>query len=359
MTKGAEIFDRLRHDILSGRYDGKVLPSESLLMRRFAASRTPIRAALDKLENEGLILRRQGAPTKLTRYAKNATGAIGLVVPGVCYAEIFEPICSGIRRLAETRGWDVKVGEIRSTDPLVRAREARRVAYSFAKAHVAGVVLQPLEFLRDTPGATEEVLSFFDKASIPVVLLDYDYARRPTRSQHDLVAIDNEGAGYALGCHLLKTGAKRIAFLRYPGAAPTDNDRLYGVVRAVLSHGGSWSNAENVLLAKPESVRSVRAFLCKMRPDAIVCGNDRRAGMLMATLRKIGVIVPGKVRVAGFDDVVEAARLDPPLTTCRQPIKDLATVAFETLLSRIRHPSSPVRTVLLPAPLVVRASTGG
>ena len=58
------------------------------------------------------------------------------------------------------------------------------------------------------------------------------------------------------------------------------------------------------------------------------------------------------VRLAGFDDVAVAARIG--LTTCRQPLADLAHVAFRTLLQRIKEPTLPPRTVLLPAPLVVR-----
>ena len=60
----------------------------------------------------------------------------------------------------------------------------------------------------------------------------------------------------------------------------------------------------------------------------------------------------GNIRLAGFDDVAVAAQIG--LTTCRQPLGDLAHVAFQTLLQRIRSPRLPPRTILLPAPLVAR-----
>ena len=43
--------------------------------------------------------------------------------------------------------------------------------------------------------------------------------------------------------------------------------------------------------------------------------------------------------VAGFDDADFARLMDPPLTTIRQPIRQMAETAFESLLRRIRTPA--------------------
>jgi DNA-binding GntR family transcriptional regulator len=57
----------LRADIESGRLGaGDVVPSEPELARRFAVSRMTVRNAIKALENEGLILSRQGARTVVT-----------------------------------------------------------------------------------------------------------------------------------------------------------------------------------------------------------------------------------------------------------------------------------------------------
>ena len=57
------------------------------------------------------------------------------------------------------------------------------------------------------------------------------------------------------------------------------------------------------------------------------------------------------IRRAGFDGLKTAADLG--IVTCRQPIVGIAETALETLLSRIKTPSLPVRTLLLHAPLAV------
>ena len=61
--------------------------------------------------------------------------------------------------------------------------------------------------------------------------------------------------------------------------------------------------------------------------------------------------------VAGFDDADFARLMDPPLTTIRQPIRQMAETAFESLLRRIRTPALAPRQILLDASLVVRDST--
>ena len=60
---------------------------------------------------------------------------------------------------------------------------------------------------------------------------------------------------------------------------------------------------------------------------------------------------------AGFDDVRCASVMTPALTTLHQPCKELARLAVETLHRRMEFPDSPVCTLLLDAPLVVREST--
>jgi DNA-binding LacI/PurR family transcriptional regulator len=60
--------------------------------------------------------------------------------------------------------------------------------------------------------------------------------------------------------------------------------------------------------------------------------------------------------VTGFDDIVEAARSEPPLTTVRQPLGEKGDVAGRVLLDLIE--GKRVRKRILPIELKVRDSTG-
>jgi DNA-binding LacI/PurR family transcriptional regulator len=63
--------------------------------------------------------------------------------------------------------------------------------------------------------------------------------------------------------------------------------------------------------------------------------------------------------VAGVDDIKYATYLRVPLTTYKQPCKDIAKVAIDLMMSRIRQPNQKARTVYLDGELIVRKSTGG
>ncbi len=90
-------------------------------------------------------------------------------------------------------------------------------------------------------------------------------------------------------------------------------------------------------------------------PDAIACANDELALGLMARLRESGVDVPGRVQVAGWDDVMAARYAG--LTTVRQPMRELGATAALVLDELIVGDRTTPRHELLPTELVVRAST--
>jgi DNA-binding LacI/PurR family transcriptional regulator len=64
------------------------------------------------------------------------------------------------------------------------------------------------------------------------------------------------------------------------------------------------------------------------------------------------------VRLAGIDDLEYSRFLPVPLTTLRQPTRDIGAAAFATMLERVAHPDGPVRDVFLQTELIVRGSCG-
>ena len=94
------------------------------------------------------------------------------------------------------------------------------------------------------------------------------------------------------------------------------------------------------------------------QPDAIVCANDWTAARVMHTLLALGHAVPGDVRLVGIDDVEYAALLPVPLTTLRQPTRQIGAAALAAMLDRVAGADLPTRDILLHGTLVVRRSCG-
>ena len=88
------------------------------------------------------------------------------------------------------------------------------------------------------------------------------------------------------------------------------------------------------------------------RPTAIIALSDVLAIGILEAAAERGISVPGELSVAGFDDVPEAAKAAPPLTTIRQPHQRKGSEAVRLLLE-----GPEAESVLLPIELVVRAST--
>jgi DNA-binding LacI/PurR family transcriptional regulator len=93
-------------------------------------------------------------------------------------------------------------------------------------------------------------------------------------------------------------------------------------------------------------------------PEAVVCANDWTAARLMRTLLELGYDVPRDVRLVGIDDVDYASLLPVPLTTLRQPTRQIGAAAMAAMLDRVARADLPTRDILLHGTLVVRRSCG-
>ncbi len=354
-AKYRKIFEHLRKELRNGNYpSGVPLPSEESIVRKFKVSRITAVRAMDELVKCGLVYRKRGAGTFATKTARLESGRLGLIMPSLAFGEVFPRMCQALMRCAQNDGYSLLLGDISASTPDQRAIEAEKVARSFVEQRAAGVVLQPLAFLKTPERITREILSLFDMAEIPVVLIDRNISLGGDPIHHDFVGIDNFAAGRALGEHVKAQGAKRVRFLMRPNCATVIRDRLDGVASAL----GAGGDAKFPILAEPDDVDALsRVFKGRMRPDAVICESDYVAAVLRNTLGKFGLSVPKDVLLAGFDDVRCAVTTFPPLTTVHQPCEDIARVAYHTLRERILDSTIPPRRIYIPAPLVVRDST--
>ena len=210
----------------------------------------------------------------------------------------------------------------------------------------AGVFFAPVEFSPGRTKANHRIVAALDAARIPIVLLDRCLEQYPRRSNYDLVGIDNRSTAYLATEHLIKAGAKRIAFFARPNSAPTVDARIAGY-REALQSLFKTPVRDRVNLGDASDQNFVKALLKKDHPDALFCANDHTAGNLMHTLHALGQRIPEDIRIIGIDDVNYARLLPVPLTTMRQPCKDIGRIALSVMLDRISNPDLPPRDVLL------------
>ena len=365
--KYRHVFDDLRREILSGKYrPGQKLPSEADLVKRFGASRITVGRAVRELRERNLVERRAGSGTYVR--ADHSRGlSFGLLIPDLGRTAIFEEICQGMNDAPAAADHVLLWGnggtlrDLPDFDPastVARQQAARRLCQQYVTRQVAGVFFAPLERLDPADRTNEQVVAALEKARIPVVLLDRDFLPYPRRSRHDLVGIDNRRTGFLVTEHLLNLGARRVVFLTYPHAAPTSSERVAGYREALCVHG---LRLDPALLQSLdlESPAALREMLTALRPDAVVCVNDLTAGVLMQNALALNLRIPQDLRVTGIDDAGYAKLLPVPLTTLRQPCREIGLAAMAAMLERLARPTMPVRDILLECRLIVRGSCGG
>ena len=352
--KHKEIFNILRQEILTGRYDNyERFPSEAMLTQRFKVSRPTVTRALLGLKAAGLLSGRSGSGT----YLGATAGYIGMIIPDRDWNNFFSTVANSIETAANRRGYTVLKDDCSAKDPETRAVQMHQLANEFTTKRVRGVIVEPFDASAISDYATAQVLAELGKANIPVVLLDRDTVPHPDRSGYDLVGIDNVQAGYRLARHLIGSGARRLAFLTIPLSGSAVQERIAGFGQAVIDANLPWNDSHVLKFDATDEKAIRRLFASRNAPDAIGCRNDHVAAFLLQTLSSLKIKVPQVVRVGGFDDCNLAKMLNPPLTTIRQPAKEVAEVAFVQLLKRIEAPARPPCKILLDTTLTVRKST--
>lgn len=174
------------------------------------------------------------------------------------------------------------------------------------------------------------------------------------------VGFSQQDAGQRMTDHLLERGYRRIAFVAAQ-LDPRTMQRAEGYRRA-LRAAGCYDPRLELLSPQPSSIRlgaELLDELLRTRPevDAIFfCNDDLAQGGLLAAQR-LGLAVPDRVAVAGFNDLAGSDQMLPPLTTVHTPRSAIGEASAHMLLSLMRGETPPQNSVNLGFELTVRAST--
>jgi LacI family transcriptional regulator len=204
-----------------------------------------------------------------------------------------------------------------------------------ARAHrVDGVVLM------GTPPEDPEVQQLA-RSDLPTVALDLELSGQQT----GVVMSDNAGGSALAVRHLAENGHTRIAHIAGPLDTRPGRDRLRGY-REELQRQGLTFRDDYVAYGDyyvESGIAAMRRLLeVPEPPTAVVAASDLMAIGALRAVSEAGLSVPRDVALVGFDDIMLAAHMDPPLTTLRQDMHGLGAAAGEALSRHIDdHESMP------------------
>jgi LacI family transcriptional regulator len=281
-------------------------------------------------------------PNAFARGLKLArTMTLGMVIPNLAYPVNAE-IIRGAERQAAAAGYVMLLAD---AEEFLQTGEAYRRL--LRERRVDGLLIASASM---SEGFLEELAS----QPLPFVLVN----RRVPHVGPSVSVDDARGMRLAVE-HLVALGHRRIGHIAGPADADTARRRLTGfreglraarvryspelVVEASFDEEGGFRAMERLLGVEPP-------------PTAVTIWSLAAAvGALAAT--GPGVAVPAALSIVAFHDAPIAAYLDPPLTTVRMPLGEMAQRSVDMLLKLIagqRVGSTVVRTAPV---LVERAST--
>lgn len=196
--------------------------------------------------------------------------------------------------------------------------------------------LRPDGVLLTPPNSDDpRVLDVLERNGTPFVRLGAEaHLNRGMR-----VFMDDHQAAFDMTAHLIGAGHRRIGFVSGPASYAASRARREGFQAAMAEHGLEIVDRfviEGDFTFEAGRLAGTALLGAEDRPTAIFASNDDMALGVLNVAASFGLTVPKDVAVCGFDDTPSTMLSTPPLTTIRQPVTEMASVATRLLLPATR-----------------------
>jgi LacI family transcriptional regulator, repressor for deo operon, udp, cdd, tsx, nupC, and nupG len=283
-------------------------------------------------------------PNTVARTLKTQrSGKILVTVPDIANP-FFAQILQGAEDAAQAVGYAVLLG-----DTLHQPDREERYAQMLRRNEADGLIVLGHRL----PPTAREIVQQLGSTAPVVNGCEFDPALGIPS-----VHIDNAAAARAVMEHLYGLGHERIAVVGGPPDNPLHQQRLEGVRAAARARGRlrALSVVPGDFSLESGHTAAMALLAGASAPTAIFCFSDQMALGALAACRDLGIRVPDDLSLVGFDDLASSAFLTPPLTTVRQPMREIGVRAVNLLLAIIEQVEVPLQQTL-EFTLMVRGST--
>lgn len=318
--------------ILSGNLESdSILPSEQKLCTQLGVSRITLRAALRELEQDGIIIKQNGRPSRVNPEALRANRAplrrivwVDANRTNPIYFEIFRTIIEGIA------GRNVKL------DYISLGIDAMAENFFLKQHEYDGLILGQI-----TPGFQKYLPQITHKNSLCIDCIWPGFAH--------CVKTDSYHGGTLAARTLAESGHKRPIFLGYTESMvhyKPFEERFHGFCDSLNKAGIPLPEERILRISSEEEEKNFSGFLKRhlhvlKKADSIFAVTDNLAVSLLYTLPKMGVRIPQDLSVIGFDGLPFTRFVSPVLTTVRQPVEEIGRKALEIILNPSESASFP------------------
>jgi LacI family transcriptional regulator len=253
---------------------------------------------------------------------------------GVMFFDITDPFCTLVMRGIENTLYQASYVPI-FADAHNQRNRFERYLEMLMERHVEALIVVANWLFVDI-----QLLGDLSKRNIPATTIGCELPGNTINS----VMVDNEtGARLALE-HLYQLGHRKISYIRGPKMLIDSAPRWRGIQKFAQSAG---LEIDPLLVQQlPESLDPNSSFDSgfrfaeewlerKKKFTALMAFDDLAALGAIRALTKHGVKVPEQCSVTGFDDVALSSLAVPALTTVRQPMEAMGTMAVNIVMEGI------------------------
>src|ERR1700724_727151 len=254
---------------------------------------------------------------------------------GVIFTDITDPFCTPVLRGIENALYQSSYIQIFADAHNQRSRFERYLEM-LLEHHVEALIVVANWLFVDI-----QLLADLSKRNITAATIGWEMPGNAVSS----VMVDNEAGGRLALEHLHQLGHHKIAFIRGPKMLIDSAPRWKGIQK--FAHSAGLDIDPALVLQLPDSFDPNSGFeggyrfteellQRKKRFTALMAFDDLTALGAIRALTKAGVKVPENCSVVGFDDVAASSLYTPPLTTVRQPMEAMGTVAANLVVDGIK-----------------------
>jgi len=259
-------------------------------------------------------------------------------------------IIRGAEEVAHAAGVGTVVSAIHAAVEPSRSEPARQWLDNVERRRSEGVILV-LEEL------TPEQRTRLEALNVPYVLID---PRGEPDPEVPSIGAANWAGGLAATQHLIDLGHRRIGLIGGPAGVLCSRARLDGY-RGALDTAGLALDPALILYGdfhhESGYIQGGRLLELPDPPTAIFAASDQMAYGACEAARERGLRIPQDLSIVGFDDLSVSRWFSPPLTTVRQPLAEMGTLAARMLFRLSRGETLETTRVELATQLVKREST--
>lgn len=204
---------------------------------------------------------------------------------------------------------------------------------------------------------SQNLLDFLSNKGVGFVTLGNNVAGNWRKDDYSAVYFDDLEGAYGLTRHLQLLGHRDIWFVGNC-RMPWFQRRFEGYRRAMEEAGlPALKNDLDSDDAELIGFLAAKSILTSGAPvTAIFAGEDTAARGVYKALQEAALRIPEDISVAGFNDIPEAAALNPPLTSVRVFTDQVGKQMAELVLKRIANPGAGPEVMTIPTQLVKRES---